>query len=402
MAWHGLHGPAPAVRAGAGLYDFLPLTYQFNLINSFAAPFYGLASTTSLDQGAFPRRALDGLSAQGRLRAGFVEFRPRRNYIVQWNLTLQREFSGLVASLGYLGTRGIHMPFRTTDANAVQPTLTGQGFTWPCSSVSSTGLCTDPGRGQPINPTFGQIDGQQWSGTSSYHSLLASMTKRLGRGVQLQSSFTWSKSIDITSSSIAGGAFTNSISGQIFAVPLRGLSDFHVGKSFTTSGSWQFRQWQLSGILQASDGVPFTALISGDPLGMRTTTAFGLPNRLNTAECRRATNPGDIAYVRTDCFQFPSPSNILGNSSRNTLFGPGLVNLDLSVSRRIALAKDASGPSLVVRLDLFNTLNRSNFAAPTENGALFNVRGQRIPFAGTITATSTPARQLQGSVRLSF
>ena len=55
---------------------------------------------------------------------GFVEHNPKRNYVMQWNLNVQREFAGFTATLGYVGSHGVHQAFRADDANVVIPTLT--------------------------------------------------------------------------------------------------------------------------------------------------------------------------------------------------------------------------------------------------------------------------------------
>ena len=44
---------------------------------------------------------------------------------------MQREFAGFTATLGYVGSHGVHQAFRADDANVVIPTLTPLGYLYP-------------------------------------------------------------------------------------------------------------------------------------------------------------------------------------------------------------------------------------------------------------------------------
>ena len=81
----------------------------------------------------------------------------------------------------------------------------------------------------PINPGFGQIDGQVWNSGSSYNGLLVELKQTLRKQLQWTAAFTWQKSLDGNSSVIAGGPFQNSISGQFLFHPLRGVTE-HVAR----------------------------------------------------------------------------------------------------------------------------------------------------------------------------
>src|SRR5205085_9813322 len=64
----------------------------------------------------------------------YVESHPHRDYVMQWNLNVQREvIPNLTVVLGYVGSRGGHQLFRIDDANIVLPTLTSAGYLWPVS-----------------------------------------------------------------------------------------------------------------------------------------------------------------------------------------------------------------------------------------------------------------------------
>ena len=410
LAWDPFRTGQTVVRAGFGLFDVLPLTYQFNLMQVSAAPFQATASSSSLPPGSFPSGAVSLVQPGSSLRTSFIEFEPKRNYVMQWNASLQRNvFRDVTVMAAYVGSRGMHNAMRTTDANGVIPSMTPDGLVWPCAGVVTDGLCSRPGGGARFNAAYGQIDGQVWNGDSSYHALLLSAKRRYTNGFDAQLSFTWSRSEDTGSSVGTGGPFLNSVSGQFLFAPLRALSDFHVGRTLVGSATWEvpfgrtkpWGGWQVGGVLNISDGLPFTPLISGDALGQANQSLFNVPDRLDQPGRDTAVNPGNPSeYIKLSCFAFPFPSTRFGNAGRNSLIGPGVVAVDASLIKNIPVGGLAPGAHLQLRAELFNVANRANFAAPLANNRLFDANGARVSFAGRMTTLSTSPRLLQLGVKL--
>jgi hypothetical protein len=392
------------------MFDVLPLTYQFNLAEVSAAPFQSVASTSSLPAGSFPSGAVPLVQQAAALRTTYIQYDPPRNYVMQANFSIQREIThNLVAMIGYTGSRGIHNAMRSTDANGVIPTLTGQGYLWPCGGTITNGICSKAATGPRFNSTFGQIDAQEWNGHSYYNALLVSLKRRLTSGLELQGSFTWSKSLDTSSSVGSGGPFSNSISGQYLFAPMRALSDFNIGRTFVLSGSWAIPigkthplgGWQLGTVFVVSDGMPFTVALSGDVLGQANQSNFDVPNRLANPGCGRPVNAGNpLQYINLSCFAFPVPSTLLGNAGRNELVGPGVVNADVSLFKNVPLHFMGESGHLQFRVEAFNLPNRANFAAPLTNNKLFDTKGNPVNFAGQITSLQTPGRVVQAGMKL--
>ena len=366
FAWDPFRDGKTSVRGGFGIFDVLPLPYEFYNLIGLAAPFYMQGTATHLPPGSFYAGAFQFLGSQN-LGTSLVQHNPPRNYVMQWNFNLQRELApDLTAMVGYVGSRGVHQPFRCDDMNIVMPTLTSAGYLWPSPVASGT----------LINPNLGQIKGLTYGGSSFFSALEVGVQKRMSHGVQLQGSFTWGKSIDTSSATLVGDAFANAISSpHWFDLRLsRGLSDFNIGRTLVLNGTWQVPQpkslsgpagwavrgWQLGAIFKANDGVPFTATFGtdGDPLGLSSSDTWDFPDRLSGPGCAMPINPGNPNnYIKTQCFAIPSaPSlsywtancdpqplgpgttpvpfpqcfNLRGNSGRNVLIGPGLANLDFS------------------------------------------------------------------------
>jgi len=432
FAWDPFHNGKTAVRGGFGIFDVLPLPYQVLLLVDRSAPFFELGTVKKLPQGSFFTGAFPLLTEKG-LRQSQIEENPRRNYVMQWNLNIQRELApNLTAMIGYVGSHGVHQPLRIDDSDIVAPTLTPAGYIWP----------SPRGNGTVINTNFGDIRSLTYPGSSSYDALELQVTKKISRGFQVQGSYTWAKSIDTSSATLAGDAFTNSISSlPYFDLRLtRGLSDFDIGRTLVIHGTWQLPQakslsgipgrvvngWELGGVYTVEDGTPFTATFGtdGDPLGLNSSDPWDVPNRLGGSGCTTLTNPGNPAnYIKTQCFAVPPVAglppavaamcatnagqpgqciNLRGDAGRNILLGPGLSNLDFSVYKNNYVAKISESFNVQFRVEAFNILNRPNFAVPLTptNTDIFDAAGLGTGVAGQITSTTTTAREIQFALKI--
>jgi hypothetical protein len=441
FAWDPLHTGRMAVRGGAGLFDVLPLPYQFILLTTQSAPFFQYTSLKvgdpSLPQPlTFPLVNPADISSN-KLRSTYVDSNPKRNYITQWNLNVQYQVTPNVAAmLAYVGSRGVHQPFRVDEANLALPIKTSAGYLWPAGDSN-------------INSSFGSIRGMFYQGRSYFNALEAQLAKRMSHGLQLQGTFTWGRSVDTSSATVAGDAFGNSISSlDWFDMKLtRGLSDFNVGRTIVVNGTWEVPTakslsgparwiadgWELGLIFTASDGVPFTPTwgTGGDPANTLSSDDFAFPNRLGGPGCQTATNPGNPAnYIRTQCFAIPTaPSlafwnanclggdptslqcfNLRGNAGRNSLIGPGITNLDFSIFKNNHIRRISENFNVQFRLEMFNILNHPNFAPPGPgdgNTDIFSPSGASLApsnngTAGALLRTTIPERQIQFAIKFVF
>ncbi len=333
FAWDPLHNGKTAIRGGIGMFDVQPLLYQFVLLTTQAFPFFQYTAVNNPGQGEFYNfKGVNTTFPANTLRSTFVDSQPKRNYVMQWNLNIQQQFTpNVTALIAYVGSRGVHQPFRVDEANLVLPTKTTYGYLFPQVDASGN-LTTGPGAGSPpnpINPNFGSVRGLFYVGHSSYNALQAQLAKRMSHGLQLQGTFTWSKSIDTSSASVAGDTFGNSISSLAwFDTRLsRGLSDFNVGRTFVMNGEWEVPTpkslsaparwvlggWQLGLIFSASGGVPFSPTwgTGADPQGSLSSDDWAFPTRLSGSGCKTLTNPGSRTdYIKTQRFQVPTAPNL--------------------------------------------------------------------------------------------
>jgi len=143
---------------------------------------------------------MDVTFPNNRLRTTYIEPDPKRNYVMQWNLNVQQQLApNLTAMVAYVGSRGIHQPFRVDDADMAIPTPTQYGYIF------------DPNAPR-LNDNYGSIRELVYRGHSYFNALETQIAKRMSHGLQAQGVFTWSKSVDTSSATMAGDAFGNSIS----------------------------------------------------------------------------------------------------------------------------------------------------------------------------------------------
>jgi hypothetical protein len=97
------------------------------------------------------------------------------------------------------------------------------------------------------------------------------------------------------------------------------------------------------------------------------------------------------------------PVGTLGNVGRNSLVGPGFAQLDLAVRKNTKAAMLGSAGNIEFRVEVFNLLNRPNFASPDGGvftGSLANTSEAPLPTAGQITSTVGTSRQIELAVRI--
>jgi hypothetical protein len=425
LVWAPFASGKTAVRAGFGVFDVLPLPYQFELLSSLAAPYLQVGSvvyanaavpytTLQPGDGKFAHGSFASIQAPSTLRQSYIQPNPGRSYLMEWNLNVEQDFGHSMSMyLGFVGSKGVHQPFRTDEVNTVQPfgVINGQ-LTFP-----------KPGTAPVLNPNVGQIAAIFYNNNTYYDGLQAGFKKQLSHGLQAQVSYTFSKAVDLGSAILAGDPFGNSISGLFFFAPntRKGVADFNVPNEFTFNFLYQEPQikslhgpldflangWEASGIFFAQNGLPFTPTIAGDALGLRGTAPYDVPNRIKTGGCASGVNSRRAnGYINLACFTFPSPNangtTVYGNAGRNSLLGPRLGELDFSAMKTTSLSETHENLKLQFRAELYNILNHSNFSPPIANRTVFTATGAPLATAGNITTTVTTSRQIQFGLKMIF
>ena len=310
-------------------------------------------------------------------------------YYESWNLDVERQLTGsMVAEIAYAGSRGIHLTY-CYNPNEVQPgpgSLASRRLLQPLAQVSSIQQC------DPRN-------------MSNFHSLQLKLTKRFSHGLQFLASYTYGRSLDYGGSAAQGGGAVGNPQTVTNLAAGYGPSGFNINSRFV--GSWNyelpfgkgrrwlssgwtsyvFGGWELDGISTLQTGLPFTVtLANGVNNG-----ATSWPNRIASGV---ASHPDPYQWFDPTAFVAPAP-NTYGNSARGVLYGPGLVNFDLSGQRIYRIRERFL---LQLRLDAFNAFNHPSFSTP--NAAVNPLAPAGV--VGRITSSVNDNRDLQASLRLQF
>jgi hypothetical protein len=286
-------------------------------------------------------------------------------YAQHWMASIERQFSGAaLISLSYIGTSTHHL-LVLEEANPANPAL--------CLSLGSA-VC-DPFNEQSartqFGSAFGSVELQRTIANANYNAFEATAKTNM-HGLDLLASYTFSKSID---QSAGLPEPVNPINPSLS----RGLSSFDLRHNLVTSfhfivpvgntrGSLHTMAsgWAIAGIARFTSGLPVTLLNNND------TSLLGtIPNGINNngvdtpawsgKSLSTCTNPrGNVPVF--DASQLTLPAlGTMGNARRRFFSGPGLENLDVTLSKTLDIRE---GQALEIRVEAFNVFNHAQFFGP--------------------------------------
>jgi hypothetical protein len=124
-----------------------------------------------------------------------LDYYSKQPHILQYNMTMQQQLpGGMALTLGYVGSHGIDLfriseqnPYRTVQCTG-QFCLPGQPF-WGMDPTSPQGR---------VNPNFSSATMVTTGANSWYNALQLSLTSRNYHGLNIQTTYTYSRSLDTT------------------------------------------------------------------------------------------------------------------------------------------------------------------------------------------------------------
>lgn len=293
----------------------------------------------------------------------------------------------------------------------------GQTANTPCSYLPRGGQYTF------YNPQYASLYMWRTMGNSSYNALQLNVNHRMSHGVQFGFTYTFSKSIDLSSDAErvgtiggTGGQIQNAWSPYQF----RAVSDFDSTHQIT--GNWVVNLpfgkgaayasdvngfvnaliggWQWSGIVRWTSGFPFSV---GN--GYNWPTDWELSGNgyqtghVSTGTYYNKDNLGEVSvfsngYQAAGSFREPYPGEA---GQRNWLRGPGFYSADMSLAKSWTMPW-SEGQNLQFRWSVFNVGNVKRFDALSLNSYL-DVYGSSF---GDYTRLSTKPRVMEFSLRYQF
>ena len=367
-------GPNTVVRAGAGLYYDTPNLNPFldnrpgngapnGVEGNPTGP--GSVHTTTVN-GVTIQDGVDVFNSgttpsQNSLFSVAPNFVPSHN--MNFNFQLEQSLTPkVVAQLGYVGSEARHL-LSILDINQAALSATGDG------ARPYDGEFTD-GVGDPLYSFINQIES---IGTSNYNSLQATVRVSSIHGLSGQAAYTWSHSNDeVTAYRGALPQDSTNFKGDY------GPSDFDERNIFTGLISWDVpgahvmpvltKGWQVNSLLTFHGGNPFSVYSSADTSGTNdgNQRANLVPGVSPYAGFRKGAvnanwlNPA--AFV-------DAPAGTWGTTSRNEFVGPGYGDVDLSVFKNTKVGERVTAQ---FRVEMFNLLNKTNYAPPLGGSDSFN------------------------------
>jgi hypothetical protein len=424
FAWQPLSSRDLVLRGGYGIYanrisfagngSLLALNPPFalnavlngaaNATASLESPFPNLPPSSSFPNFAGNMLPAPPFTASSFLRSPIItdpDF--KESTVQQYDFDLQYQHQSYVFSIGYAGAKGTHLG---VGRNNNQPILAS-----PSDPVNglTTNSAANAAERVPFVGLSPLIYRLQSSGNSIYNSLEATLKKDVSHGFQFLAAYTFSKSIDDAGDSLGAaiaGTFGLPITGQVVfnnqnnVAAQRGLSDFDRTHRLVISGTWNVpgpghvksasvrklgNGWSTSGVVTLQSGLPFSILDSAAGTLFGPATIYTTGSLAPGAILADALRGGSVSsrvneFFNTKAF-VPAPNipdgglidgkypvsgggTIFGNLGRNILRGPDQQDFDIAAIKTTSLTDRVK---LIFRWEIFNTLNRSNFANPSND-----------------------------------
>jgi hypothetical protein len=401
LSWSPFASGKTAVRGSFGLHHSLLDNLDYRLDQT--APYNTTLSLKNVAVSSLNITSATTASAGSLISPSNVQPDIATPAVLAWTLKIEQEIlPNTSLTVGYVGSHGYHQ-ILSEDQNEPAATVTNGTIFYPTTVKA--------------NPLVANTTSWVSQGVSSYHGLEVDVRRSFAQGLQVRGNYTFSKNLD------NGSAWNTSVSANtpafvsypanprldygLSAADIRHLAAINgsydlpfgrghaLGAGAGTLANRAISGWNVSAIAALQSGFPFSP-----QLGYNPTNSGDTRNPV-----RPSVNPNfhGTLYPKTvsqwfDAAAFVAPANgTVGNVRRDTLVGPGLATLDLSLLKSTQINERVRAQ---FRAEFFNALNHSNFATPNE--VVFSSATTASPTAGVITATATSSRQVQFGLKLLF
>jgi hypothetical protein len=397
------------VRGGYGITNFLEGTGA-NLRMTLNPPFF-IDSSSQSDgatffgvQNGFPRPA-DAATLGGNIRVWDPHLKPA--LIQQFNLTTETQLNNTTSLvIAYLGQVGTHLVDPREGNQRLCPT------------------CPLPVSSLPGLSAVSQVSLTEAEAMMNYNALQVTGRRRLARGLEFLSNYTWSKSLSNNLGYYGAGGGAGASQSAYWQNAYDGGGDygpafFDATQSFSFSGYYDlpFGRGKLFGsninrvVDEAVGGWKLggiASLHSGFPLTLNSPEHYAVNQRADRANHYRkllvrgqstdhwfGTDPTASAcgsdVDNGACAYGEESSTGFGTARVGSERGPHYADFDMAASKGFAITE---GSNLQFRADFFNVLNTTSLGPPVNDVSQSNF--------GQITSTVSTERQIQLALKLVF
>jgi hypothetical protein len=330
--------------------------------------------------------------------------------VQQWNLTFEQDLgSGVGMRLSYSGSHGRNLE-TMVDLNQVKPNTLGY----------------DAVSGQRPYPSWSVIQSVQNAAESNYSSGTAELSRRSGKGLTFDASYTWTRDLSNAGGAtpnalaVAGGTYLTDrfnpgldygnviydrrhrfLATYLFDVP------FGRGRRWLSTASslnWFVGDWQLGGVTILQSGpflTPYEQSVDPANTNILTTVGQARPDQLRSVSlyaCQRTTtqwlNPDAFSYLN---LQDSAGNGIgrFGNAPVGGVVGPGTANFSLSLMKGFSIGGKSR---FQLGIEAANVFNHRNYEPP-------NMQVDSPSFGsitGLQTAEGAGPRSLELTGRITF
>jgi Carboxypeptidase regulatory-like domain/TonB dependent receptor len=306
----------------------------------------------------------------------------RDSYSMHWSFGVQQEIiKNTVLEVSYVANRGVKLP---------------AGAAYAGEELNYSPF---PGAPNQISNDFGSIRRLGDFVQSNYHSLQASVRRRVSQGLTVDANYTWSHELD-DGVNILTAAYQNSHN------PMGDYAngDIDVRNNFTLSALYDVptveflpkvlgKGWHVVSLIQARSGLPFAIEVAAPFLGIDQIR----PNLVPGQSIRPSNYSVPFNQINVNAFSVP-PNGQYGDVGRNAGRGPGFAQVDLGFLKNTRVSERFE---VQFGAHVFNLFNHPNFANPSGVLEANPTFGQSTQTINNLVGTGT-SRQIQLLMKLIF
>ena len=422
FAWDPFGDGKTAVRGGGGVYyDRIEGNPVMNLLQQPAyftpTQYYGTFAdiASSASTGYLSPSTVYAIDPNGH-----------QQVVYNYDLSIQRQIgTSNMVDVGYAGSLGRHLLWQR-NINPIPAGSENLMVNPQNKNPQNTGVAIANNFLEPYQG-YGAINLREFANNSNYNALMLQFQHRMAHNVTVNASYTFSKALDCSDGYSTGVDPLLNIRATDY-----GPANFDREHVFTLNFFWMLPKpgkltgfkplgwiadnWTLSGVVRMMTGGPVNLnsyqLINPIVSPTGTPTEGPRPEVVNpTAPLKPVFNQDGTITTTTRYAPAPEPAgeNVVpwsvastdpqfGNLGRNTFWGPGMNNWDLSIYREIHVTERLITQ---LRLESYNTFNHAQWE--TMNTTLqFDKTGTMVNSAFDTPLTARPARIVQVALRVWF